>query len=372
MTKAGTAFWNLKLEGWERKRHTFKTYAEAEAHELQAILDHKLGKPYRPPVDSDSKAGRVETIGDLVEHCYKLQWKEQRSDKYTHKKAHMHPQYRNALLFRDWVGPKVPAGEALTSLRIDQYVVHRRDELGNSGSTLKKHLSALQTLLGKGVAMGLCPVFFKFQKIAKAQGKKRRAYEQREVAEILAVTKRLGRDEMHDLFVVLVETGIRPPMEISRVPWRDIRPTRITVDASISKTGHERKVPVSPVAREAIERMSLVHGAANGPFHWANQDVITDFWEILRKHIKWLDKKTVPYSFRHTCASRWANDRRINPHDACKWLGHSMTVHEGYVHPIDEADDFEALVRELHPQQTGTQTRIEQLKAELASLQGTA
>src|SRR5262245_60161979 len=105
-TDAGTYKWDLKLKGWDqRKRHTFKTYEEAEAHELQTILDHKLGKPYRPPTHTDSKAKRSDgSIGELVEFVDRIRWSQQSSAKREHTPSHVHPSLRYAELFRDWVG----------------------------------------------------------------------------------------------------------------------------------------------------------------------------------------------------------------------------------------------------------------------------
>jgi hypothetical protein len=109
-TASGSWQWDLKLDGWpSRQRATFKTREAAEAHDLQTRADHKLGKPCRAPEHTNSVAARVaNSISEVVEHTYKLHWKGQRSDTREDMPWTVHSQYRNALLFSAWAGPKMP------------------------------------------------------------------------------------------------------------------------------------------------------------------------------------------------------------------------------------------------------------------------
>jgi integrase len=152
---------------------------------------------------------------------------------------------------------------------------------------------------------------------------------------------------MRDYMIGLGETAIRPE-ELRLIPWRDIVGSRVTVDGSITKNSKSRKVPLSPAAQAAIARMREIHGAERGPFHWATENVRREFWDTLRSHLKWMDATTIYYTFRHTRCSRWANDRRIPIVNVMRWMGHSsLKITQGYIHPLDEADDFAGLVSEL-------------------------
>ncbi len=264
-TPSGSWQWDLKLDGWAgRQRATFKTQAEADAHDLQTKADHKLGRPYQAPVHTNSVATRAQTISDLVEHCWKVQWSTQKSaQRDPDRPWQVHPSYRHAELFADWSGPKLPASEALTYAKVSEYATHRRDALGNIPETIKHHLGAISVLLDAAVASGLLAGRFKMPKQTPGLATSRRDYTPKE-EDILTACLKLGEEDYHDLFAVLSETGIRPPGEIKKLPWADIGDTRITVHASISKTGVTRKLPCSRRAREALERVRARHPDGKG------------------------------------------------------------------------------------------------------------
>lgn len=353
-TSSGSWQWDLKLIGWTgRQRATFKTQAEAEAHEHQTKADHALGRPYKAPTHTNSVAARAQTIGELVEHCWKVQWSEQKSAKPDPDRPwQVHPQYRNAGLFADWVGPKLPASEALTYAKVCEYALYRRDVVGSSPQTIKHHTGAISVLLDAAVASGLVPGRFKMPKQPPGASLARRDYTVKEEEEILNVCLRLGEEDYHDLFVVLAETGIRPPKEIKKLPWADIAATRITVHASIAKTGVTRKLPCSKRAREALDRVRARHPGSKGPFTWLVDHNLHTFWTRLRRLVTWLDEHTVPYSFRHTACTRWANDRNlairgITVAQIAHWCGHTIKQHQSYVHPVEQADDYASLVENM-------------------------
>ena len=161
-TSSGSWQWDLKLTGWTgRQRATFKTQAEAEAHDLQTQADHKLGRPYKAPTHTSSVATRAQTISDLVEHCWKVQWSQQKSARPDPDRPwQRHPQYRNAELFADWCGPKTPAsdvlhlpqGERVRPAPLCRAAQHPRDHQAPPGG----HLRAARR--GRGDGTGVRPL----------------------------------------------------------------------------------------------------------------------------------------------------------------------------------------------------------------------
>jgi integrase len=209
-------------------------------------------------------------------------------------------------------------------------------------------------VLREAVGLHHVKATFEMPKQGRMEPGRQRFFTEAEERQILALTLRHGAEDYHDLFVVLVETGVRPPKEARSLLWRDISETRITVGAAGAKTARSRKLPCSPRAREALERLRRRHGNEPGPFRWLKPDKLADFWGLLRKDLEWLNNKDcVPYTFRHTRATRWANDRAlamqgVPPAKVAGWLGHSLITHQGYVHHVEETDDYAGLVKAMY------------------------
>lgn len=327
---------------WPRVRETFVTEAEARSHELASKALHAVGKPYQKPEVGTAATTKIATVKDLFNHCIKVRWSQLRS----YKNGDQCSQIELAKTYVDWVGPAVSPATALTAAKIDAFVLDCM-KAGNSGSTVNRKLTAISVMLKKAVAqeLGCKPLELPWQ--PEGEGRKR-YYTPDEERQILEMTHRMGREKLHAYFEVMVETAIRPK-ELRRLPWRDIHATMLRLDKKITKNGQERRLPLSPRARAAIERMRAEYGDEAGPFVQVREDECASLWRRLRTRLAWMDDTTVMYTFRHTCISRWANDRRltlqgISQKQIAMWCGHTMRVHEGYVHQIIEADQFAGLV----------------------------
>ena len=95
--------------------------------------------------------------------------------------------------------------------------------------------------------------------------------------------------------------------------------------------------------------MRARHPDSKGPFTWLVDYNLHTFWARLRRLVTWLDEHTVPYSFRHTACTRWANDRNlalrgVTLAQIAQWAGHSIAMQQRYVHAVEEADDYASLV----------------------------
>lgn len=141
-----------------------------------------------------------------------------------------------------------------------------------------------------------------------------------------------GRPVNHDaaeyvrFFRFLAETGLRPS-EALHLPWREvkwkdqmihIRPSK--VDGYDTKTGKARYVPLTEVATALLEE---VRGKSQlGPFFDLTHRRANDHWLHARRAAGINDPECVPYSTRHTTATRLLEET-----DDIKmvqaWLGHS-------------------------------------------------
>ena len=334
----------LKLPNVDRITATFRSEAEATAYEYECRAAHAKGHTIPSVASRNSKAARVNTIGELVEHCWEVRWSQLQSSKAGEKCS----PYECAKLFSKWAGPNLPVATVLTTERLDQYSVYRRVERRNIGRTVNKYLAAISVLVEKANDLKLIPSDFKLPWQPRHGDDRERVFTNQEEAELLELMLRLGRQDFHDYFVVFIETGIRP-RELKLLPWKDIGDTRITVHHSIAKIGKTRKVPCSPRARVALQRVRERAPEATRPFHWATASRVRDFWDLLRENLAWMDKTTVPYTCRHTRCSRWANDRRIPLAETQRWMGHkNIATTQKYMHPTEESDDFDGLIDRLY------------------------
>jgi integrase len=313
---------------------------------------HAVGKAYqKPKATAETTAAKYSSMRLLLEHCKEVRWARLRSVKNGEPCS----QVRLAEEYVEWVGPALAPVVGLGASKVDEYVMACM-VANNSGSTINRKLSAISVLLRKAVDLDVGPRPFTLPWQKEGESRKR-YYTPDEERQILDMTLRLGRDKLHAFFEVLIDTAMRPK-ELRKLPWRDIGQTMITVDGQIAKNATTRRIPLAPRARAAIERMRAEYGDLSGPFFAVRHDEAQSFWRKLRGRLKWMDDTTVIYVFRHTCISRWANNRRltiqgISQKQIAMWCGHTMRVHESYVHQIIEDDEMAGLVEAVYGQPTG-------------------
>lgn len=310
--------------GREKVTATFKTLKAAEDYVLACDLAYRRGEAFPSPLaPGSSKAASTDTMDKLLDLTTTARWSENRSDTSAD----------NARQFVEFVGRATAVAEGLSMDRILAYVEYRRDLLGNSGKTINKKLSAISVMMDTAFKLKLVPGLIKMPRQKEGKGRLRyyTVEEQRMIFEWL---ERLGRIEYVDLFQFLVDTGLRPG-EAAKLHWNDFRPGRVIVEAPITKTLKTRVVPLTKAAKAAVDRRRSdpQHGMLKGPFAWSSNLATRDIWEKLRERFVWLrGTDTVPYTFRHTCASRLAMAGKQAPMIK-DWMGHtSLATTERYMH----------------------------------------
>ena len=138
---------------------------------------------------------------------------------------------------------------------------------------------------------------------------------------------------LRDVAVILLDCGLRPE-ECHRLQWEHFRGDTIYVPHG-KTVNARREIPLSERAREVLERRRRgcespwVFSAATSSGHMEQSTLI-------RQHAKAckLGKLTVfvPYTFRHTCLTRWA--AVLDPYTLAYLAGHSdFGTTRRYVHP---------------------------------------
>jgi integrase len=316
---------------------TFATRKAAEAYIKECEAAHVRGDPFPDPKGAGSTtAATTDSMQALFDRAAKICWRENRSDASPDA----------GKLFLRWVGPATPVAEALTKAKILEYVMFRQD-LGNSGKTINKKLSAVNMMMELAYDLDLIPGLLKMPRQRERAGRDR-YYTVDEQCQIMHWTNHVGLQPYADLWQFLVDSGARPN-EARQVAWRDFTGGRVTFVAPKTKTEQTRTVPLTEAARAAIKRRRDDPRFADqpGPFTWASNKRMSDTWIKLRSFIPWLNNDdTIPYTFRHTYASRLAMSGYSAP-QIQKLMGHTnLATTQRYMHLSPEATAGAAKVLE--------------------------
>jgi integrase len=312
-----------KFAGHGMVTGTFATQAEAEAFVVACDLAIRQGKPLPNPRGEGSTHSKgIRTLKQLWEETAAVKWAGNRTSSSAEA----------AELFVRWCGPDTPIPDAFTAEKLHEFVKYRIS-LGNAGRTINAKLSAANMMQKLAFDLKLIPAMAKLPR--QKQGKGRlRYYTMEEQRTILDWTRKLGHDKWADYWQFLADTGARMG-EARKSRWEDYRGGRVTFEAPDTKTELTRVVPLTDLAMEALKRRKADPelGGLHGPWAWAGKEETRRMWDKLREFIPWLrEDDTVPYTFRHTCASRLAMVGNSAPLIK-KWMGHtSLSTTERYMH----------------------------------------
>jgi integrase len=284
------------------------------------------GKPMPDPkAFGNTRANKTATLADLLHECTAHDWAENRSSASVD----------NARQFADWAGKSLPIREAFTPAKLQDYVRFRKTEKRNAGKTVNKKMSAVLVMQKRAVFMGLIDGVVPLKRQKEKTGHERYWTVEEENA-IREVTKSLALDEWADFWDFLCNVGARPG-EARQLRWEHFRSGAVTIYATknTSKETRVRTIDLNPIAMAAVKRRrdDPRYASAPGPFSFAAREKSRQVWDKLRAYIPWIEgAETVPYTYRHTFASRLAmagTDIRILQ----RLLGHtSITMTEKYMH----------------------------------------
>lgn len=264
----------------------------------------------------------IATFGPLVEHVYRERWSKGRNGE---------GQYRNAKQARDFFG---------ADFKLTDFSTHWLSEFsaslekqGNANGTINRKLCAVSVALEFAKKSGWIVNVPPLPERKKEVGYRTRVVSAKEEADALKVLAHWGRDDLADLFVVLVDTGLRVDCEALALRRADVLEVpKPAVQVREGKFGKPRLVPLTKRAKAAIDRR-IEAATLRGddklfPFSYRS---LMEKWEALRETLK-LDATFVPHCCRHTCASRLA-DMHVPAQQIQKWLGHaSIVTTMRYVH----------------------------------------
>lgn len=315
----GNSFQVKKRIGGQDITATFGAKLDAEAFILSCEAAHRRGEALPKP-NGSTKDKKLVTLSAIYEESVQVLWAKNKTRATDN----------DAWLYVKWCGPKTPVEEAFGHDKINAFILFRRCELRNSGATINHKLSAIRQMAGLAWEKKLIPAMPMMKSQGKANGRIR-YFTRDEEEQIFGLLTHWGEWKWHRLFAFWIDTGIRPN-EFRQVQWNWLKGGQAYLPPATTKTGKARTVPLTERARNAVHALKMAGDDAKGPFTWATKGRIRDIWDRLRMHLKWMDKDTVPYCFRHTFASRLAMAGAPQTHIQLL-MGHaSSSMTERYMH----------------------------------------
>lgn len=309
---------DFTLDGQRVREFGFPSRTNAEAWELEARAALKRGHPV--PVRLEKAQDSLRTVKDVFDWVVSTRW--------TSRKTSNALAYA-AMRFVDWVGPATSAREAFSTQTMARYMIHMRDRLKNSGSTINRRLTLASTMARAAHELGVIDAMPAIPWQKEGQGRLRWFTEDEE-RQIFTTLGLWAKHDLRDLFMFLVDTGARPG-EAIKLEWSDVSRDGRIVTFWETKNGEHRSVPLTARARDAVQRRRAETPDLAGPFQAIKKTHMEHVWERLRTHLPFLEDAVI-YTFRHTCASRLVQ-RGVDIYRVKVWMGHkNIIMTQRYAH----------------------------------------
>lgn len=332
--------WQARVKGPDKyHRYSFPTQAQAEEWERQARQCIREGKAVTPPNLSQSKRLRIADLCDMYGDAI---WGENKVNKAKYDVI-------GALKYLK----DCPADD-LTSADMVRMVAAAR-AAGKRPSTINAYLSRVRTLLAYAKELGDISVTLTYPKVTIGDNARLRFLTESEERQLIELMDHWGLEGCARLTELLIDTGCRTgeiipgAAKAAPIHWTEVSEGaggtspairdpktgeyRQVVRIMRTKTAKPRTLPLTDRAAAAL-RWSKSQGHRR-PFDGVSHDLYYRRLLEAAKHLGMDD--VVPYTMRHTCASRLvqrgADLRRVQT-----WMGHArieMTLRYAKLVPTD-------------------------------------
>lgn len=233
----------------------------------------------------------------------------------------------NARELAKFLGQDAPL-DTIDTTTLDDWSAELADQ-GKTDSTINRYLAAVSKVFTVAQERGGVATKPKFPRRKEAQGRIRFLSADEE-AGMLKLFEGLGKRGERDLFVLLIDTGLRMG-EALRLEVRDLDFRSGIISVWRTKNDMPRSVPMTKRVRDVLERAAAVRPA--GPVIAVSRHEFRQTWDRAKAELglSW-DRQFVPHALRHTCASRLVQ-RGVPLKVVQEWIGHkSITVTMRYAH----------------------------------------
>jgi len=303
---------DVRLKDGRRLRPAFASKKEALAWEAAARFADEADTPLPAYGTRNSAPKRdLATLGGIFDHVKRTEWASMKAADTL---------IRNGGQVCDYFGRSKPIRE-ITPADIAEMKLSF-SATGMAPATVNRRVAALSKLLRVAREVGSITV----QPVIKWNREEQsrfRYLDQSEEAAILAYWDARGARDLHDLTVLLIDTGARCWSEMCPVRWDAFGPQFSTVTFWHTKTGRPRTVPLTGRSRAILEQRRRRDAGKSGPFAGINRWTMTDQWRAMRKALAMLD--VTPHTLRHTCCTRLVLGG-VDVKRVMAWMGHSAIV----------------------------------------------
>lgn len=306
--------------GANRYRKSFKTKAEAELAELQALTRQKAsGSPLEASTRPSKLPAGTHTLKEAHDLTWRLYWSQDKGQD-THK------------VFCRAVFREIPEDTPLSEITFDMALeaVEAWEEEGNGGQTVNHKISHLSKMLNTALEKDWIKAMPKLPR--RKPGKHRiRWMDESEEAKALALCSQLNLPQLRDLMVVAVDTGFRRS-ELLGLHRSDYSNGMLHLHAGQTKTDKARAVPVTErvmsILKTRMENVSMNGRFFDMTFHQLRKQ----WWDLKTAMGLEDDPQFCVHMLRHTCASRMVQ-RGVPLAVVQAWMGHSsITTTMRYAH----------------------------------------
>ncbi len=312
--------WQADVRTPDRKRlrPTFKTQEAAEEWEVHTRHAIEMGRPLpsartlaRSPASRD-----LALLGNLYDHVVRTEWKSMRSAPSL---------VRNGLHVVEFFGRNKRVSE-ITAAEAADMKVHFAEQ-GLTPATVNRKVAALSKLLKVAKDNGHVtnPPRLRWNKVEQT---KFRFLDDKEEKALLAYWEGMGYHDLHDLTVLLIDTGARCFSEMLPVKWDAFGQNHKTVTFWHTKTNKPRTVPLTKRCQAILgERFKNKNRRAVderwGPFAGFSSGSMRSRWDTMREALHMDD--VTPHTLRHTCCTRLVLGG-VDVKRVMEWMGHTAIV----------------------------------------------
>lgn len=308
----------------DRFRKSFPTKLEAESWELQTKADLKSGKIVQN--DAPGVKSGPRSLKELMDETHKRYWAGNGGEQAS---------LINAQKCIDVIGPEMHPSMVDEDTIENVRFMFKAD--GISPATVNRRMSALSKMLSYAEYRRWIPRKPNFGQREKEAEHRKRYISDKEEAKLLEFYRFISNEDMRDLVIVALDTGMRLG-EIRRLAPKHLNSEQGYLTVKFSKNGKSRNIPMTERVKAVLQRRGQELESEATPFWkgWTN-DRIRHLWNHGRAHLGLMeDPEFVPHIMRHTFCSRLVQ-RKVPLQYVCALAGHSsITMTMRYAHLNDE------------------------------------
>lgn len=303
---------NVLLDDGTRLRPTFKTETEAREWEETAKLAVRMGRQL-PPLNMVRKGANrdLSTLGPLYDLVCRTEWADARAGEALK---------RNGRHVVEYFGRNKPVAE-ITSAEAAEMRAHFAEE-GLSPATVNRKTAALSKMLTVAKDNGIIDTAPRLR-WNKVEQTRFRFLDEGEERALLAYWSLSGLPDLHDLSVLLIDTGARCFSEMIPVRWEHFGPDFRSVTFWNTKTFKPRTVPLTKRCRDILRIRKAANVKAPGPFAGMQHNNMRSKWDTMREALHLPD--VTPHTLRHTCCTRLVLGG-VDVKRVMEWMGHTAIV----------------------------------------------